>query len=219
MVLQHTLTHSLIYTSYVVSGELYAVDTASLLQEYLLLNHIHVIQNIHIGASIANELKCLTIPQYHIVPFTYAAFRNQRIAAATKMSQLRSDHHKVSAQIKLQSKEKKEDLPSAENSVSKAASDRLGARQAEYFNLKSHFISEIAAVVHPSVNDGDVNSLVLFAEDVCRALGEMGSGHAVAAGGEGLTVEVLWRAAALLYVWNSSATQAYASHHIHSHRY
>ena len=195
------------------------MDTTSLLQEYLLLSHIHAIQNIHIGASIANELKCLTVPQYHVVPYTYTVFRNERIAAAKKMSQLRSEHLKVSAVIKFKDRAG-ESSSSAENTVSSSASDRIGARQAEQFNLKSHFISEIAAIEHPSVKEeGEFNSLVAFSRDVCRALAEMSSGYAFAEGEAGLIVEVLWRAAALLYVWNSSATQAHASHHIHSHRY
>lgn len=192
------------------------MDTTSLLQEYLLLSHINAIQNIHLGASIANELKCLTVPQYHVVPYTYTVFRNERIAAAKKMSQLRSDHHKVSAVIKFKNPVGGESS-GAENCVSSAASERLGARQAEQFNLKSHFISEIAAVEHPSVGEGEgINSLVAFSTDVCRALAEISTGYAVT--DAGLVVEVLWRAAALLYVWNSSATQAHASHHIHSHR-
>jgi hypothetical protein len=195
------------------------VDTTSLLQEYLLLSHIHAIQNIHIGASTtANELKCLTVPQYHLVPYTYTVLRNERIAAAKKMSQLRSDHHKVSAVIKFKD-QAGESSPSAKNTVSSAASDRIGARQAEQFNLKSHFISEIAAIEHPSVREGEEsNSVVEFLRDVCRALAEMSSGFALAEGEAGLIVEVLLRAAALLYVWNSAATQASASHHIHAHR-
>lgn len=121
------------------------MDTSSLLQEYLLLDRISVVQHIHLGASFANELKYNShfLEQFQAqsskhpqsqsqgyAGLTYATFRSQRLAAAQKMKEVMIAN-------------RKKDPHSFSNSDCLDSNDRRLARQAEQFDLKSRSVREV----------------------------------------------------------------------------